>query len=88
MSIAYLLFGLLSGAVFFLAPGSDARLTELIDWQRRLMPLAGISSNPPVWSFYPALNIIRSSIIFGVVFTLVPLYFLVARRAAFHAQSR
>jgi hypothetical protein len=80
VSIGYFVFGILSSGVFFLAPGRDARLTELIARQHVLFPVMTTSQPAPV---LPMQMLMMFGLVAGLVFAMVPLYFLVTRRAAF-----
>jgi hypothetical protein len=85
IAIGYFVFGILSSGVFFLAPGHDARITELIARQDAAFPsLATPASQQPV---LPVRMLMVFGIVGGVIGAAIPLYFLVTRRAAFTPPS-
>jgi hypothetical protein len=84
LSIAYFVVALVSSGVFFLAPGHEARLTALTAAQHALLPFVSTSASSPA---VPAHLQMVFGLVGGLVGAVVPLYFLVTRRAAFRPPS-
>jgi len=79
VAIGYFVFGILSTTVFFLAPGRDARLTDLMARQHAVFPTSPPRTSPVL----PTNILMMFGLGGGLVFAALPLYFLVTRRAAF-----
>jgi hypothetical protein len=78
-SIVLILLGALNGLAFYALPGSAARLQMMMDrntWKMQNAP-----------SVAPMSTVIRASVACGLVLALLPLYFLIARKAAFTASG-
>lgn len=86
IAIGYFVFGLLNVAVFYFAPGRNARLQKLLDLQQSMFPwMRPAQSNPFQSDMTPFLFV---GAIGGVVFCLVLLYFLIAAKPAFEKAAR
>jgi len=81
VSIGYFVFGILSSSVFFLAPGHDARVTELMARRQAFLPFTSTSQFVP--PAVPTNRLMVVGLAVGLLGTALPLYFLVTRRAAF-----
>jgi hypothetical protein len=85
--IAYLAFGFLSGAVFYFAPGGHARMLALFESERSMFPW--MRTLPAEQSFRPEfIPLFPFFAVLGLCFVMVPIYFLLARKAAFEGVSR
>ena len=84
VAIAYFVFAILNSGVFFLAPGRDTRLTALLHRQQGMMQLAP-ADEATEWSAPRMLMTFGFGA--GFVGAAVPLYFLIARRAAFEPEK-
>lgn len=81
IAIGYFVFGMLNVAVFYFAPGRNARLQRLLDLQQSMFPwMRPAQANPFQSDMTPFFFI---GAIGGVVFCLVLLYFLIAAKPAF-----
>jgi len=80
VAIGYFAFGILSSGVFFLAPGRDARMADLMARQHALFP--SLRTSDPAAPL-PSQMLMVFGVIGGVFGAAVPLYFLVTRGAAF-----
>ncbi|HEX5071338.1 MAG TPA: hypothetical protein VFV78_14070 [Vicinamibacterales bacterium] len=81
LAIAYFVFAILSSGVFFLAPGRDARMAALMSRQAIVVPSP--DEGPQLAS--PVRAVMAFGFVGGLVAAAVPLYFLIANRAAFEA---
>jgi hypothetical protein len=83
--IAYFVFAFLNSAVFYFAPGGRARIDRLMEMQRSLFPWMPSPDQGSVpFDMTPFLF---AGAIAGLVFILVPLYFLITRQRAFTKQA-
>ena len=81
IAIGYFVFGVLNVAVFYFAPGRNARLQRLLDLQQSMFSwMRPAQSNPFQSDMTPFLF---AGAIGGVVLFLVLLYFLIAAKPAF-----
>jgi hypothetical protein len=82
VAIAYFCFGFVNGAVYYLAPGANSRILDLIRKSQELFQWMQPFPNQQllVLDFKPLLTI---GACIGMAVVLVPLYFLITRKAAF-----
>lgn len=83
--LAYYAFTIVNTAVFFLGPGSQARVERMLEQQQSMFPWmrAGHSAYPqpdPMFS-------IGIGVVAAVVFALVPAYFLIITKRAFEKRA-
>jgi hypothetical protein len=82
----YYIFGLLNTAIFYLAPGRNARIAKLMDAAQTMFPwVRSAQSNPFQADMTPFLLV---GAIGGIAFYLVLLYFLIAAKPAFDRAER
>lgn len=84
VAIGYLIFGLVNSSVFFLAPGREARFTELFARQHAAFPF--MTPTAPTQNL-PAHMAMIFGLVIGVAGAAVQIYFLATRRAAFETAS-
>jgi len=82
VGIGYFAFTFVNSAIFFLAPGSGARMQSLIEWQEKMFPWGQL------WQSQAALiSDLRPMFVvdgcFGLALADVPVYFLFTRKQAF-----
>jgi hypothetical protein len=87
VGVGYFLFTFVNSAVFFLAPGGRARMTDLMGRQRAMFPWRQL------WQSQSGLQFDLTPLVVigacaGLGFLAVLLYFLVSRRAAFEDAAR
>lgn len=82
IGIGYYLFTFLNAAIFYLAPGARSRMTLLMSAQNSMFPWMRLSQRNPGFTFDPTPMIMFGGLA-GLVFVLVPLYFLITRKQAF-----
>jgi hypothetical protein len=87
IAIGYFIFTLVNLAVFYFAPGGRARMAKLLDLQQSMFPWMRSSQDvsPFGGQFMPFIII---GAITGLVFWLVPLYFLIAAKPAFDKAAK
>lgn len=86
VAIVYFIFGAANSAVFFLAPGSGARLAAFIEWQKSFASFGRLSPMPTQFNFdfapfYVAMAIVGG--VCGLAGIAVQMYFLITRKTAF-----
>ena len=82
VGIGYFIFGLLNLAVFYFAPGRQARLARFMDVEQSMFPwMRSTQANSPFQADMMPFFIIGA--VFGVALCLVPIYFLAAAKPAF-----
>jgi hypothetical protein len=81
IGIGYFIFGLLNVAVFYFAPGGNARLQKLLELQQSMFPWMRPAQSTPFQA--DMMPFVLVGAIGGVVFCLVLLYFLIAAKPAF-----
>lgn len=86
IGIGYFIFGLLNGAVFYFAPGRNARLQKLLDLQQSMFPWMRSAQSSPFQTDMMPFFIVGA--IGGVVFCIVLLYFLIIAKPAFDRAAR
>jgi len=83
--IAYFVFAFVNSAIFYFAPGGRARIDRFLEMQRSLfpwMPSPDQASLP-----FDMKPFLFAGAIAGLVFILIPLYFLITSRKAFAKQA-
>lgn len=81
VAIAYFCFGFVNGAIFYLAPGGNSRISALIKTSQEIYPWMQLSQNQPfMFDFTP---LIAVGACMGLAVVMIPLYFLITRKAAF-----
>jgi hypothetical protein len=85
-AIAYFVFGFVNTAVFYLAPGSRARLAALLESERSIFPWIGPFQGQAQYQLNFTPSVILGSIV-GLVLVAVQLYFLITRKRAFEISS-
>jgi hypothetical protein len=82
VGVAYFIFAFLNSVVFFLAPGAHARLVRLMELQLSIFPWMRTWQNmsPVQFDITPFIAI---GAVGGLVFLLIPMYFLFASKQAF-----
>jgi hypothetical protein len=78
VGIGYFVFAILNSVVFFFAPGGRARIARMVELQHQLFP--GLQGASP--QLDPMPFILVGGVI-GLLFALVPLYFLIKEKHAF-----
>lgn len=86
IGIGYFIFGLLNAAVFYFAPGRNARLQKLFDLQQSMFPWMRSAQSSPFQTDMMPFFLVGA--IGGVVFCLVLLYFLAAAKPTFDRAAR
>ncbi len=82
VGIGYFIFGLLNLAVFYFAPGRQARLARFMDVEQSMFPwMRSTQANSPFQADMMPFFIIGA--VFGVALCLAPIYFLAAAKPAF-----
>jgi hypothetical protein len=81
-AIIYFIFGVLNGAVFYLAPGGHARMLALMESQQSMFPWMRLIQDQPAFHFDPT-PFIAMGAVSGLIGITVPLYFLITRKVAF-----
>jgi len=84
IGVAYYYCLLVNMAVFYLAPGGRSRTLDML--QKSYASMAWIHGQPnQYWNFTQFINVpfLIMMVCFGLLWILVPLYFLVTRKAAF-----
>jgi hypothetical protein len=84
VAIALYVFGFLNGFVFYFAPGGHARAVSLMQTQRAVFPW--LKTVPAEQQFDMPVQMFVVFAIIGLIGALVPVYFLVTRKAAFENQ--
>jgi len=79
-AIAFFVFGLVNGTVFYFAPGGRARVLSLIHNQNSMFPW--LPSNQTQFQVDSMLLFIYCAVL-GLAVAAVPIFFLVTRKAAF-----
>jgi hypothetical protein len=82
VGVGYFSFALLNAAVFYLAPGSRARLQALMDYQFALFPWMRTWLRQWEVQFNPMPSLYVGACM-GLILVAVPLYFLITRKQAF-----
>jgi hypothetical protein len=82
MAIAYCCFGLLNTAVFYLAPGGNSRMQDVILRSHAMFPSTQPLLNQQLFMFDHSPFMIMGVFI-GLLALLAELYFLISRKAAF-----
>ena len=82
VAIAYFCFGFVNGAIFYLAPGGNSRILNLITRSQEIFPWMQPWQNqqPFVLDFKP---LIAVGVCMGLAVVMIPIYFLITRKAAF-----
>jgi hypothetical protein len=78
--VGYCVFLFINSAVFYLAPGRQARIHALFDWQFTIFPWMRHWQDQWEAQFMPSFVVGACT---GLVFLAVPLYFLITRKRAF-----
>jgi hypothetical protein len=86
IGIAYFIFNLFNIGVFYLAPGSRARMTRFLDLQQSMFPWMPSQADSPFHIDIMPFLIVGA--IGGLALSLVPVYFLVAAKPAFDKAAR
>ena len=86
IGIAYFVFNLFNIGVFYLAPGSRARMTRFLDLQQSMFPWMPSQADSPFHIDIMPFLIVGA--ILGLALSLVPVYFLVAAKPAFDRAAR
>jgi hypothetical protein len=81
VAIGYLVFGLLNIAVFYFAPGRNARMARLLDLEQAMFPWMRSAQSNPFQADMTAFLLVGA--IGGVALCVVVLYFLIAAKPAF-----
>jgi len=80
--IVYFIFGVINMAVFYLAPGSHARVLALLESEQSMFPwMRPLQGQPQFHVDYIPSLMLGSTM--GVLFMLVQIYFLIASRRSF-----
>jgi hypothetical protein len=81
VAMGYLVFSAVNSTLFFLAPGAHDRIQKLMDWQESIFPWMKIWRESPLQ--LDPVPLMSVGAVFGLIFLLVPLYFLFTARQAF-----
>jgi len=81
-AIIYFAFGSVNAAVFYLAPGGDARMLALMESERSMFPWMRMLPSQPQFHFESTPFLVMGAIC-GLIGTAIPLYFLITRKFAF-----
>jgi hypothetical protein len=85
-AIAYFVFGFANTAVFYLAPGSHARLAALMESERSIFPWMRQLQDQAQYQIDLTPSLILGSLV-GLVLIAVQVYFLITRKRAFEISS-
>ena len=83
-AMAWIVFSFVNGAVFFLAPGREARMATLLAASMKMFPWMNSEMFPFKLDLAPFMYF---GMIFGMALMAVPLYFLITRRKAFQTAA-
>jgi hypothetical protein len=86
VGVVYYSFFLINSAVFYLAPGARNRIKALFDAQSTMFPGMRFWQDRPELQVDMTLPILLGGVM-GLVFVLIPLYFLITRKQAFEAAA-
>lgn len=81
-AIVYFAFGSVNAAVFYLAPGSHARMLAIMEAERSMFPWMRMLPNQPEFHFDTTPFLVMGAVA-GMIGTAIPLYFLITRKFAF-----
>jgi hypothetical protein len=81
-AIVYFVFAFVNSAVFYFAPGGQARMLGLLEQQQSMFPWMRLYQSQTEFHFDFGPFLIMGAVI-GLVVISVPLYFLVTRKIAF-----
>ncbi|MGD0507410.1 MAG: hypothetical protein ABSA27_06420 [Terriglobales bacterium] len=81
-AIIYYALMSVNAAVFYLAPGSHARVLSLMESERSMFPGIGMFPNQPEFHFDAAPFLVMGGVCM-LIGTAIPLYFLITRKVAF-----
>jgi hypothetical protein len=81
-AIIYFCFGFVNGAIFYLAPGGNSRVLDLIRRSQEMYPWMQPWQNPQPFAF-DFTPLIAAGACIGLAAVMIPVYFLITRKAAF-----
>jgi hypothetical protein len=85
VGIAYFVFSVLNTVVFNFAPGGQSRVMKLLEAQRSTFPW--MRDTPDVYQQLNSTTFFLMVSLMGLIFSLVPLYFLIKEKQAFEKDA-